>query len=191
MSYYDYLCALLEPMRIYRTERGTLSGSELYAAGEALDAAQERLDRALRESILPTAEDEGLTKREKRFARCPVNATPTLRREAIAALERINDASFTLRAVNATLIGCGIPARAEETDEAGVIRVWFPGTVGVPGEFERLEEIVLDIFPCHLLTRFWFRYLTWAECEAQGFTWKRVEEAGHDWESFEKAVPQT
>ena len=33
MTYYDYLCRLLEPMRVYRTERGTLSGGELYAAG--------------------------------------------------------------------------------------------------------------------------------------------------------------
>ena len=39
MTYYDYLCRLLEPMRVYRTEHGTLSGGELYAAGKALDKA--------------------------------------------------------------------------------------------------------------------------------------------------------
>ena len=38
MTYYDYLCRLLEPMRVYRTERGTLSGGELYAAGAVLIA---------------------------------------------------------------------------------------------------------------------------------------------------------
>ena len=57
-----------------------------------------------------------------------------------------------------------------------------PVTIG------ELERIILDIIPCHLLTEFWFRYLTWRECEAQGFTWRTAESAGHTWESFEKAV---
>ena len=89
MMYYDYLCALLEPMRIYRTGRGSISGGELYAAGAALDGAQKKLDHAERESILPLAEDEGLSRREKLFSRCPVRASTALRREAAAALARI------------------------------------------------------------------------------------------------------
>ena len=52
-----------------------------------------------------------------------------------------------------------------------------------------MESIILDIIPCHLLVEFYFRYLTWRECEAQGFTWRIVEdEKHHTWESFEKAV---
>ena len=188
MTYYDYLCALLEPMRIYRTERGSISGGELYAAGAALDGAQEKLDDAGRESILPLAEGEGLSRREKLFSRCPVRASTALRREAVAALARIGADGFTLSEINAALIGCGIPAAVEETAEKGVVRVRFPGTVGVPEEFPQVEQIILDIIPCHLLTEFWFRYITWRECETQGITWRMAESAGHTWESFEKAV---
>ena len=160
MTYYDYLCRLLEPMRVYRTERGTLSGAELYAAGAAL------------------------------FSRCPVSVSTALRREAIAALARINADSFTLDAINSTLSGCGIKALAEETEKKGTVKVWFPNTVGVPDEFSQVESIILDIIPCHLLVEFYFRYLTWLECEAQKFTWQSVEDAHHTWESFEKAVPK-
>ena len=188
MTYYDYLCALLEPMRIYRTERGSISGGELYAAGAALDGAQKRLDDAGRESILPLAEGEGLSRREKLFSRCPVRASTALRREAVAALARIGADGFTLSEINAALVGCGIPAAVEETAAKGVVRVRFPGTVGVPEEFPQVEQIILDIIPCHLLTEFWFRYITWRECETQGFTWRMAESAGHTWESFEKAV---
>lgn len=188
MTYYDYLCTLLEPMRIYRTERGSISGSELYAAGTALDGAQEKLDAAGRESILPLAGDEGLSRREKLFSRCPVRASTALRRAAVAALMRIGAGSFTPEEINAALVGCGIRATVEETEEKGVVRVRFPGTVGVPEEFSQVERIILDIIPCHLLTEFWFRYITWRECEAQGFTWRTVERAAHTWESFEKAV---
>ena len=179
MTYYDYLCALLEPMRIYRTERGSISGSELYAAGEALDGALARMDYA---------EREGLARREKLFSRCPVHVSTALRREAIAALARISADSFTLDAINSTLGGCGIRAIAEETEKKGTVKVWFPNTVGVPEEFPQVERIILDIIPCHLLVEFYFRYLTWRECEAQKLTWAEVEAANHTWESFEKAV---
>ena len=190
MTYYDYLCAMLEPMRIYRTERGSIIGGELYAAGQALDGAQEKVDYAEREGILPLAEGEGLARREKLFSRCPVSVSTELRREAIAALERISADSFTLDDINSTLSGCGIKALAEETEKKGTVKVWFPNTVGVPDEFSQVESIILDIIPCHLLVEFYFRYLTWRECEAQGFTWETVETARHTWESFEKAVPE-
>mgnify|MGYP000599354760 CR=1 FL=1 len=90
MTYYDYLCRLLEPMRVYRTERGTLSGGELYAAGKALDKADGATEYAEQEGLLQTAEGEGLARREKLFSRCPVSVSTALRREAIAALARIN-----------------------------------------------------------------------------------------------------
>ena len=63
MTYYDYLCRLLEPMRIYRTERGTLSGAELYAAGAALDGVDGAMEYAEREGVLQTAEGEGMGSR--------------------------------------------------------------------------------------------------------------------------------
>ena len=140
--------------------------------------------------VLQTAEGEGLARREKLFSRCPVSVSTALRREAIAALARINADSFTLDAINSTLSGCGIKALAEETEKKGAVKVWFPNTVGVPDEFSQVESIILDIIPCHLLVEFYFRYLTWLECEAQKFTWQSVEDAHHTWESFEKAVPK-
>ena len=90
MTYYDYLCRLLEPMRVYRTERGTLSGGELYAAGAVLDEVDGAMEYAEQEGVLQTAEGEGLARREKLFSRCPVSVSTALRREAIAALARIN-----------------------------------------------------------------------------------------------------
>ena len=81
-------------------------------------------------------------------------------------------------------------ALAEETEKKGTVKVWFPNTVGVPDEFSQVESIILDIIPCHLLVEFYFRYLTWLECERVGFTWQSVEDTHHTWESFEKAVPE-
>ena len=47
---------------------------------------------------------------------------------------------------------------------------------------------ILDILQI-LLREFYFRYLTWEECERAGYTWADVEAAEHTWESFQLAVP--
>ena len=59
----------------------------------------------------------------------------------------------------------------------------------MPAEFDQIRKIILDILPCHLEVEFYFRYLTWAECEATEYTWDEVETAQHTWESFQLAVP--
>ena len=187
--YEQYLIRLLAPLGLYDL-RAPHNGGELAALGGELDSGSGLVELVERESLLATAEGEGLARREKLFSRCPVSVSTALRREAIAALARISADSFTLDAINSTLSGCGIKALAEETEKKGTVKVWFPNTVGVPDEFSQVESIILDIIPCHLLVEFYFRYLTWLECEAQKFTWQSVEDAHHTWESFEKAVPK-
>lgn len=185
-EYERYLIRLLAPLGLYDLN-GAQNRSELAALGAALDGVSALLDTVERESLLNTAEDEGLSRREALFARKPASSTTQERRDAIAALMRIGEDSLTPEAVNDTLSGCGIRARAEE--KAGGLRVTFPGTVGVPSEFGQIRRIILDILPCHLETEFYFRYLTWAECEAMEYTWQQAETAAHTWESFQESVP--
>ena len=64
----------------------------------------------------------------------------------------------------------------------------FPDVPGVPEGFEQIRSVILDLIPCHLETEFYFRYITWEECEAQLFTWQMVEDGQHTWYSFELAV---
>ena len=141
-----------------------------------------------RESLLATAEGEGLSRREALFARKPAAVTQEERRAAIAALLRIGEDSLTPEAINDTLTGCGIRARAEEKPEGG-LRVVFPKNPGIPAEFDQIQKIILDILPCHLDVEFYFRYLTWSECEAAKYTWEQLEDTEHTWESFQLAVP--
>lgn len=186
--YEEYLQRLLAPLGVYRLDRDSLSGAELYALGRGLDAVSNRLDAVEREGVTATAEDEGLRRREALFLRRPAAATAEERRAAIAALLQIDGDSLTPEAIRRTIRGCGIRA---ETVELGTnrVRVVFPETAGVPAEFEQIEKIVLDILPCHLDVEFYFRFLTWEECERVGFTWALVEERGYDWTGFQLAIP--
>lgn len=185
--YEQYLIRLLAPLGLYDL-RAPYNGGELAALGGALDSVSELVEQVERESLLVTAEGEGLDRREALFAHKPAAVTTEERREAIAALLRISEDSLTPAAMNDTLTGCGIRAGAEEKADGG-LRVVFPKTAGVPVEFEQIRKIILDILPCHLEVEFYFRYLTWAECEVAEYTWDKVEAAQHTWESFQLAVP--
>lgn len=186
-SYETYLKRLLEPLGIYDFTKGGAGESILYAAGKELDETADQIGNAERESQLMTAEGEGLSRREDLFAWKPAAPDTAHRRAAIAALLRINDDSLTLNAINDTIDGCGIKARAQERAN-GHIRIIFPDTVGIPEKIEQIKKIILDIIPCHLETEFYFRFLTWTECETRNMTWKYVENANHTWETFETDV---
>ena len=187
-SYETYLKNLLEPLGVYDFTPGTPGECALFALGAALDNLAAVLEHAERESLCPTAEDEGLSRREALFARVPAAPDTARRRAAIAALCRIDGNGLTLDTLNAAIDGCGIRAKAVELG-GGRLRVLFPNTAGIPADINRIERIILDILPCHLETEFYFRFLTWAECAAQNFTWQAVEAAGHTWNSFQAAVP--
>ena len=188
MGYAGYLQDLLEPLGIYSFARGGLSRAEIEGLGAGLDQAAARLAQVEQEALLMTAEAAGLDRRSSLYARQPVQASVQLRREALAALERIGEGDLTLSAINGALAGCGVKAEVIELAEKGHARVIFPEVAGIPAEFEQIRGIILDILPCHLAVEFYFRYQTWEECERTGWTWASVEAAGHTWYSFELAV---
>ena len=90
--------------------------------------------------------------------------------------------------INSTISGCGIKALAQEKERFGYIRVIFPDVAGIPEGFEQIREIILDIIPCHLEVEFYFRYLTWQECEAFQYTWAVIHQREYTWHGFELAV---
>ena len=187
-AYQQYLCRLLEPLGIYELSENSISGAELAALGESLDELEAQLELAEQEALTATAQGEGLDRREKLFARRPAAVTVQQRRAAIAALMQIDGDSLTPSAIDSAISGCGIRAKALEMD-TGHLRVVFPETAGIPEEFSQIRKIILDILPCHLEVEFYFRYLTWEECEKAGMTWDQVEAAEHTWDSFELAIP--
>ena len=172
--YEGYLRDLLAPLGIYDLTENSVSGAAICALGTGLDDVSDRLAEIEREAPTATAEDEGLDRREALFARRPAAVTAEDRRAAIAALLQIDGDSLT-------------PEAIEMGD--GQLRVIFPEVAGEPEGFPQIQKIILDILPCHLGVEFYFRYLTWEECEAAGYTWAQVEAAGHTWESFQLAVP--
>ena len=186
--YETYLRQSLAPLGIYDLGESSVSGAAVCALGGELDKIAAQLGLAEREAITATAEDVGLSRRESLFVCRPAAVTVEDRRSAIAALLQIDQDSLTPEAIDRTIRGCGIKARAIEMGD-GQLRVIFPEVAGEPEGFGQIQRIILDILPCHLGVEFYFRYLTWQECEDAGYTWAQVEAAEHTWETFQLAVP--
>ena len=166
MSCTEELIALLRPLGVYNFREGSFSLGELQAL-ELETWAQ----TAQRESIVLTAQAEGLERMEALFRHGATEQDTEARRKAIAAFLQIGGDSFTAAALNRCLRACGVPCTVEETGEVNRVKVWFPGVMGVPEGFSWMRAVIEDILPCQLGIFYWFRYCTWQETEQYRLTW--------------------
>ena len=171
MSCTEELIALLRPLGVYSFREGSFSLGELQALGKALDELETWAQTAQRESIVLTAQAEGLERMEELFRHGAVEQDTEARRKAIAVFLQIGGDSFTAAALNRCLRACGVPCTVEETGEVNRVKVWFPGVMGVTEGFSWMRAVIEVILPCQLGIFYWFRYCTWQETEQNRLTW--------------------
>ena len=142
MGYADYLRGLLRPLGVYELSAGSFSGGAVEALGAALDQAWEAMQKSQRETLVPTAEGDGLA------GILPESRDIAGRRAAVAALLAVGGESFSAAALSRSLAACGVEAAVRETDAAGTVVVSFPGCMGKPDGFARMAEIIERLPPC-------------------------------------------
>ena len=187
MGYTEYLKDLLRPLRLYELDSGP-GAAELLGIGEELDRIYSELEAAERETLLATAEDEGLAAYEAILPFTPAYENTAGRRRALEALLRIDQCAFTLPALNDTAAGCGLRVRIEEAETAQTVRVSFPYNRGVPNNIQALQARIGEILPCHLGVEYVYLYLLWEELEAWFAQWAALEAAVASWDELEKYV---
>ena len=184
MGYYDYMAQLLRPLGIYSLDEG-YSALELKTVGSRLDMLEAEAQRDERETFLHTAQNEGLEKWEELFPYRALAQTAPERRDAVAALSRIDGKSFTVSALNDTVRGCGYKALVKEGDEHLTVVVSFPDVRGVPKFFPEAKQRIESILPCHLNVVYVFLYPTWGELDTAALTWARLDEMELTWQELE------
>ena len=181
LKFEDHLVSLLHPLGVYDLREGTINRGELAAYGLELDGMGAELDDTAREMNLATAKGFGLEMIEALLPYRPVCVTTAQRRAALAALLRIGGDSFTLEAINDTLRGCGINARAEEGDQPGYVKVYFPDVAGIPDGFDQLRAIIEEILPSHVDVTYVFWFNTWGMVAGRHPTFGDAEVTGLSW----------
>ena len=173
--------SLLRPLSVYDLREGAVNRGELAAYGLALDGREAELSDTAREMNLTTARGFGLERIEDLLPYRPVCVTAAQRRAALAALLRIGGDSFTPEAINDTLRGCGLNARAEEGEKPGYVKVYFPDVAGIPEGFDRLRTIIEEILPSHVDVTYVFWYNTWGMVANRHLTFGDAEAADLSW----------
>lgn len=183
MSYAENIRALLRPLGIFALDSGFVC-SETDVLGREIDGCAERIDSILTEGSLRTARDYGLAYIEDILPWKPVAAGLENRRKSLIALLNIGGDGFTLSAMNRAVNGCGIEAVVEEGN-GGTLIVAFPDWFGKPDDFDKIEEIIRGILPCHLGIEFKITYLNWDMFESYGLTWDGIEALALSWNRLE------
>ena len=171
MGYGEYLRELLRPLGVYRLDESSLSGAEIAALGEAMDALASSLREGLQNALPMSAEDAGLRRAESLFPFLPVRGSTEERRAALAGLWQVRDDGFSASALNRCLAACGMECTVEETGTPNHVRVRFPGVMGQPEQYGARKKIIEAILPCQLAVEYFFRYCTWEQTRQAGKTW--------------------
>ena len=188
MGYETYLVQMLQPLGVYDLSEGKINRAELAVYGTQMDLGADHLEDSGREMCLATAEGFGLERVEELLPYRPASNNLELRRAALAALLRIGGDSFTLEAVNDTLAGCGINAKARETESPNYVQVYFPDGPGIPDRFDQLKIIIEEILPCQLGIEYVFWYLNWMQLEDKFANWDAIERKKLEWEELQTYV---
>ena len=188
MGYETYLVQMLQPLGVYDLSEGKINRAELAVYGTQMDLGSDHLEDSGREMCLATAEGFGLERVEELLPYRPASNNLELRRAALAALLRIGGDSFTLEAVNDTLAGCGINAKARETGSPNYVQVYFPDVPGIPDRFDQLKIIIEEILPCQLGIEYVFWYLNWMQLEDKFANWDAIERKKLEWEELQTYV---
>ena len=184
MSYADELVRLLQPLGVYSFREGSFSLGEWQALGSELDCVEEKEIEGQKQTIVATAEEDGLSRMESLFRNRVVSTSLPIRRAAIAAFLRIGGDGFTREALQSCLSACGADCLLEEVG-INHVKISFPQVMGEPEGLAVIRSVAEDILPCQLLVEYFFRYCTWGETMEYGFTWGRLSEMSwNEWRHY-------
>lgn len=155
MGYGEDLTRLLEPLGVYSFQG--YSGGELNALGNALDAAEEYLEAVQADFSYATAGERGLADMEALFPMLPAE-TLADRQQALMALLKVTDRSFTKSDIAGTLAACGVPVSIAEKGNMK-LTVTLEAPLDMDGDPMFQMWLLEQVLPCHLVVTCSYTYI--------------------------------
>lgn len=107
MTSYESMTQKLAPLGLYRLTPGTQTDLELRVYADELDRLFGRLDEMTRECFIATAQDWGITQRERFFGKEKTGLSLEVRRELLLTAERETGSDPTPEGCGDFLRSCG------------------------------------------------------------------------------------
>lgn len=179
------LLELLQPMRLYRLQQGSLIHSELSAYGAAIDLLWQRAEKLEKALFIDSCPPERLSQWEMLLG-LPVNrAAETARREMIRSKLSITEQDCNLQGMVRSILSAGLQGHIGERPPMGALHIYDAQIIGGYSSLDEVKAQVNAMLPAHLLTEYALGVLTWEMFDAKGLTFDRWDAADFTWEWFD------
>lgn len=154
MSSYDSMKQKLLPLRIYSLAEGAETDCELKAYAEGLDSLSAQLTHLLREGFVATAQDEGLSERERFIGNVREQLLVSSRRARLLGYETRRLHEGSLSGVEAFVRDCGVSDFEIEQNAAAARLAFTIRDTLDSAQKQLLEEQITGAVPPNLVLLF-------------------------------------
>lgn len=169
----------LRPLGVYRIKNEGLLFAELSAYAAALSLLDEKMSGLEREAFISTAEDEGLSKRERLFTNEKQSVSLLDRRHMLLYRAAVKRSDFTVSALEKALTAAGMRAAVYE-NPGGTVAIHCIELIGRYDE-ATAKKAAEEFLPAHLNFVFDFRRMKWSDVEAQSLTFSQMDQKDMTW----------
>lgn len=176
----------LTPLQLYRLDEDTSVYNELSVYANAFEQSISEADILLKEMLITTAEDYGLSQREKIWGLPRTELTTEERRKAIIERFCINYSDCTLNAMRSFLASLGVQATITEVPSKRRVYIYAENgsAFSIPVR-KYINEQAESFFPAHLEIFLDYRVADWdtldnnrtmfSTYDSFNYTWDRAE----------------
>lgn len=149
MNIYNRIMDIICKFKIYSKDNVNLQG-EIYAFSKGLEIVGNRLETMEKECFVSTAEDYGLTVKERYFDSITRADNIKNRREMLLSILSVNETDFNLSGMKKFMGQFPVNSKITEFVASNRIVITFDRNDWIVNNFDFVKSCVEDFFPSHL-----------------------------------------
>lgn len=149
MNIYNRIMDIICKFKIYSKDNVNLQG-EIYAFSKGLEIVGNRLETMEKECFVSTAEDYGLTVKERYFDSITRADNIKDRREMLLSILSVNETDFNLSGMKKFMGQFPVNSKITEFVASNRIVITFDRNDWIVNNFDFVKSCVEDFFPSHL-----------------------------------------
>lgn len=149
MNIYNRIMDIICKFKIYSKDNVNLQG-EMYAFSKGLEIVGNRLETMEKECFVSTAEDYGLTVKERYFDSITRADNIKNRREMLLSILSVNETDFNLSGMKKFMGQFPVNSKITEFVASNRIVITFDRNDWIVNNFDFVKSCVEDFFPSHL-----------------------------------------
>lgn len=185
MTALDSMIKKLTPLNVYDLSSSSLIYAELVAFAVGLDFLRDSTDMLLKECFVATAEDFGITERERMWGNIRTDLTLDKRRTMLTRRLSFSPQDFTPEGFNKVLEFMGIEGEIEEQPKALRISLKLTQREYSAALREWIVAQLKGLFPAHLLWDVVFPGFCWSDIDTSGNTFSAIDAKGYLWQKID------